>query len=76
MNAAPIDPKNFRQHYRGHSEYDSTSKDLKPVSSDNIMTKRVIELLDNGLQHLNNDSIEEALKEFMICEELYKKYYS
>ena len=40
------------------------------------MTKRLLELLESGLNYLNSDAVEEALKEFMICEELYKKYYS
>lgn len=66
-------------HHRGHSEYDSTPNDVKSHNNskgDSVMTKRVVELLENGLNYLNRESVEEALKEFLVCEELYKKYHT
>lgn len=48
---------------------------MKSHSSDDVMTKRVVELLDSGLNYLNSESVEDALREFLVCEELYTKYY-
>eukprot|EP00347_Sterkiella_histriomuscorum_P000936 403373959 len=65
----------MQQHKRMHSDYQNTPDDIAAFNSsrDKGLSKKVIELLENGLQFLNSERIEEALREFKVAESIFNQ---
>ena len=62
------------EHKRTNSDYSNGSQGmLSPSNNKNLgkIQKKIIELLEAGLAYLNKEQVEEALREFKICETLY-----
>lgn len=43
-------------------------------TKENPWIKSVVELIENGLNFLNKDQVENAMKQFQLCEQLYLKH--
>jgi hypothetical protein len=66
--------KESLEHKRTNSDYSNGSQGmLSPSNNKNLgkIQKKMIELLENGLAYLNKEQVEEALREFKVCEALY-----
>ena len=56
-----------------HSEYSNTPWDEKTRGKENLI-KQTVELIENGVNALTCEKIEEALRYFKLCSQLFKKH--
>lgn len=61
-----------------HSDYSNTPIEIPALAGtgtsstrDQVLTKKIIELLENGLNLMNSDWVEEALREFKVAEGIF-----
>ena len=43
----------------------------KPTKKDSYTAKKILQFLENGINFLNTDQFERALKDFNMCELIY-----
>jgi hypothetical protein len=71
-----LNPSQSQQQIFAHDEYSNSPRNeenKKALKKDSLLTKKVIDLIENGLNYLNRDQVDKALKEFTFCEQLFMK---